>query len=140
MAHEAFGKKLYLLFIWHFVCYAAIKLTLLAITHILYNFIFCLIGQKMTERYMLKFYTIITFLSFFSLHFWHNFTIYFSSIIFSYVKILDFYLFISIFIHLMLWHWILIFRIIITWLLLFQGLYRKRWWHRNWKTQLYWNK
>ena len=65
MAHEAFGKKLYLLFIWHFVCYAAIKLTLLAITHILYNFIFCLIGQKMTERYMLMFYTIITFLSFF---------------------------------------------------------------------------
>lgn len=31
MIHEGFKKKLYFLFIWHIVCYAAIKLTLLTL-------------------------------------------------------------------------------------------------------------
>lgn len=48
MIHEGLGKKLYFLFTWHVVLYAAIKLTLLTLllasSVILF---FALIGQKM---------------------------------------------------------------------------------------------
>lgn len=103
------------------------------------NFIFCLIGQKMTEIDMLKSYTIVRFLSIPHI-FLHNFLIYFRVVKLNCVKIHDFYLFMNIFAHLVLWHWILIFIFIIMWPLLFPSLCQKKVVTQKLKNPAFWSK